>query len=149
MKSYTTQDLKNNIATMEDEKLDLDAPIQVYIDGESEEYEVENLGHFHAVPNMTMSLKLKNRVPNDSIFTLAKCLDLYNFRTFVNDKENTKLVRIYTEFPDYIELGVNEWGNSKNDIIKTTINKKLLSSRVVSFEYDDTKEVFVIYLEQK
>lgn len=58
-KPYTTQDFKNNIATMEEEELPLDAPVEVTIEGDDNLYHIESLGHFHVIPNMTIHLKLK------------------------------------------------------------------------------------------
>ncbi len=58
-KPFTTQDFKNNIETMEEEKLPLDAPVEVTIEGDDNLYHIESLGHFHVIPNMTIHLKLK------------------------------------------------------------------------------------------
>lgn len=150
---YTTEDLKNAIKTMEDEGLDLTAPIEVSVEGDSDHYDIERLGHFHVIPNMTIKLKLKGYVKKnaDQAFTLRRFLDLYNFREIVNEKENTQIIRIYTEFPSkYIEFGVNEWGygNDKMDIVESTMSKKTLDRIVRSFNYDDILNVFCVHLEE-
>jgi hypothetical protein len=53
---YTTQDLKDSIAAMEDEDLPLNAATEVHIDGKV--YYITSIGHFHIVPNMTIELTL-------------------------------------------------------------------------------------------
>lgn len=58
-KPYTTKDFKKAIKMMEDEKLPLTAPVEVTIDGDNNIYEIESLGHFHVIPNMTIHLKLR------------------------------------------------------------------------------------------
>lgn len=55
--TYTAQDFKKNIETMESEGLPLDAPVEVEIDGKT--YHIKGLGHFHVIPNMTILLELK------------------------------------------------------------------------------------------
>lgn len=152
-KPYTTQDLKSNIETMEEEKLPLDAPIEVSIEGDGDTYEIESVGHFHAIPNMTLSLKLKGYVKKnaDMAFTLNRFLDLYNFREMVENREDTQIIRIYTEFPSkYVEFGVNEWsyGETKQEIIESVMNKKILEKTVRSFNYDTTRDIFCVYLEE-
>lgn len=151
-KPYTTQDLKSNIETMEKEELSLDAPVEVTIEGDSSTYEIESVGHFHAIPNMTISLKLKGYVKKnaDMTFTLARFLDLYNFREMVDKREDTQIIRIYTDFPSkYVEFGVNEWGyGDKQDIIDTVLSKKILERPVRSFNYDTDRDIFSVYLEE-
>lgn len=152
-KPYTTEDLKKAIQAMEDEGLDLTAPIEVSVEGDSDHYDVESLGHFHVIPNMTIHLKLKGYVKKngDQSFTLRSFLDLYNFREIVAEKEDTSIIRIYTEFPSkYIEFGVNEWGynSDKQNIIESVINKKVLDRVVRSFNYDNDRDIFCVYLEE-
>ncbi len=138
---------------MEDEGLDLTAPVEVNIEGDGDHYSIESLGHFHVIPNMTISLKLKGYVKKnaDSAFTLRRFLDLYNFREMVDNKEDTQIIRIYTEFPSkYIEFGVNEWsyGETKQEIIESVMNKKILERTVRSFNYDDDRNIFAVHLEE-
>lgn len=152
-KPYTTEDIKKNIETMEEEKLPLDAPVEVTIEGDGDTYEIDSVGHFHAIPNMTIHLKLKGYVKKnaDMTFTLARFLDLYNFREMVDKREDTQIIRIYTDFPSkYIEFGVNEWsyGETKQEIIDTVLSKKILERPVRSFNYDTTREIFSVYLEE-
>lgn len=152
-KAYTTEDLKKSIQAMEDEGLDLTAPLELSVEGDGDHYEIERIGHFHAIPNMTINLKLKGYVKKnaDQAFTLYRFLDLYNFREMVNDKEDTQIIRIYTDFPSkYIEFGVNEWsyGETKTEIIESVMNKKILERVVRSFNYDDDRDIFCVYLEE-
>lgn len=58
-KPYTTEDFIKNIETMKEENLPMTAPIEVTIEGDDNVYEIESLGHFHVIPNMTINLKLK------------------------------------------------------------------------------------------
>jgi len=58
-KPYTTADFKKNIQNMEEEGLPLTAPVEVTIVGDNNVYHIESLGHFHFIPNMTITLKLK------------------------------------------------------------------------------------------
>ncbi len=151
--AYTTEDLKKSIQAMEDEGLDLTAPLELSVEGDGDIYEIERLGHFHAIPNMTISLKLKGYVKKnaDQAFTLRSFLDLYNFREMVESREDTQIIRIYSEFPSkYIELGVNEWGYgvAKMEIIESTINKKMLDRIVRSFNYDNDRDIFCVMLEE-
>lgn len=53
---FTTADLKRGIEEMEKEGLPLDAPLEVHI--KNKVYHVTRIGHFHVIPNMTISLKL-------------------------------------------------------------------------------------------
>jgi hypothetical protein len=151
-KSYTAEDIEKNIQTMKDEGLSLDAPVEVTIEGDEDTYEVENMGHFHVVPNMTISLKLKNYVKKngDLTLTLRNFLSMYNFKEMVNDRQNTQIVRVYTESPSrYIELGVNDWGygdDSKESIFEEVVNEKLLDRVVKWFKYENDHDVFCIYL---
>ena len=151
-KSYTTEDLKKSIQAMEGEGLDLTAPLELSVEGDSDHYEVESIGHFHAIPNMTIRLKLKGYVKKNAAqaFSLRRFLDLYNFREMVDGKEDTQIIRIYTEFPSkYIEFGVNEWsyGDTKSEIIESVMNKKMLERTVLSFNYDDDRNIFCVHLE--
>jgi len=152
-KPYTTEDIKKSIQVMEDEKLDLTAPVEISIEGDGGIYEIESLGHFHVIPNMTISLKLKGYVKKngDQAFTLNRFLDLYNFREMRENKEDTQIIRIYTDFPSkYIEFGVNEWSYSatKTEIINSVMNKKILDRVVRSFNYDTDRGIFCVYLEE-
>ena len=58
--TYTTEDFKKAIAQMEDEDLPLDAPVEVSIGDKI--YNVTGIGHFHIMPNMVISLELKEDV---------------------------------------------------------------------------------------
>lgn len=152
-KSYTTEDLKKSIQAMEDEGLDLTAPLELSVEGDNDHYEVESIGHFHAIPNMTIRLKLKGYVKKNAAqsFSLRRFLDLYNFRQMIDGREDTQIIRIYTEFPSkYIEFGVNEWsyGETKADIIESVMNKKMLESTVRSFSYDNDRNIFCVDLEE-
>lgn len=152
-KAYTTEDLKKAIQAMEDEGLDLTAPLELSVEGDSDHYDIESIGHFHAIPNMTIHLKLKGYVKKnaDQAFTLRRFLDLYNFREMVENREDTQIIRIYTDFPSkYIEFGVNEWsyGETKQEIIDSVMNKKMLERVVRSFNYDNDRDIFCVYLEE-
>lgn len=152
-KPYTTEDIKKAVKTMEDEKLDLTAPVEVTIEGDGDHYEIASLGHFHVVPNMTISLKLKGYVKKngDKALSLSQFLELYNFRHMRENKEDTQIIRIYTEFPQkYVEFGVNEWsyGETKTEIIETVLNKKILERTVRSFNYDTERDIFAVFLEE-
>lgn len=152
-KEYTTADLKKAIESMEKEGLDLDAPIELSVEGDGDHYSIESIGHFHVIPNMTIHLKLKGYVKKnaDKAFTLSQFLDLYNFREMVENKEDTQIIRIYTEFPSkYIEFGVNEWsyGETKTEIIESVMNKKVLERIVRSFNYDTDRNIFCVFLEE-
>lgn len=57
-KPYTTEEIKKNIQVMEDEGLPLTAPIEVTIKGIDGYFHIVHLGHFHAIPNMTIELEL-------------------------------------------------------------------------------------------
>ena len=59
-KFATTKDLLLAINVMEEEKLPLDAEVLCYT-GEKE-YKVVGIGHFHLIPNMTLTLE-----PNEKI----------------------------------------------------------------------------------
>lgn len=84
---------------------------------------------------------------------LREFLKLYNFRWInQNNKENTGIVRIYTEFPsNWFEFGVNAWNwqnQQADEIIKDVLNKSVLNREVVSLNYDNNNEVFCIYLKE-
>lgn len=98
-----------------------------------------------------MTEKKEQKPHDDYVFTLRKFLDLYNFRELIESREDTQIIRIYTEFPSkYIEFGVNEWsyGNTKTEIIESVMNKKILERVVRSFNYDTDRDIFCVYLEE-
>lgn len=53
----TTACLKKAIEQMEEENLDLDAPLEISIGNKT--YNVEHIGHFHVVPNLVIKLWIK------------------------------------------------------------------------------------------
>lgn len=85
--------------------------------------------------------------------TLRDFLKLYNFRYFYNDKENTQIIRIYTEFPEeWFEFGVYDFDYSdekRDSLVEQFLNKDLLDREVVSINYDDVAEIFCIHTELK
>lgn len=85
--------------------------------------------------------------------TLREFLKLYNFREIVRDKENTQIIRIYTDWPtDWFEFGVNSWkwpDESTDILIKKFINKEVLNREVVSINYDEANEIFCIHTEEE
>ena len=84
--------------------------------------------------------------------TLRDFIKLYNFRNFHNDKQNTQIIRIYTEFPEeWFEFGVNDWSydDSRDKLVDKFVNKNILNQEVTSVNYDDVNDVFCIHVEEK
>lgn len=82
--------------------------------------------------------------------SLRDFLKLYNFKQIYSQKENTQIVRIYTEFPaNWFEFGINDWSWDKNrdELVESYLNKKLLDREVVSINYDEDNDVFCIHTE--
>ncbi len=80
---------------------------------------------------------------------LKEFLKLYNFRHILNEKENTQIVRIYSDWPsDWFEFGVNDWDYGK-DRFSMYIHPDILKKEVSSINYDDVNEVFCISLYDK
>lgn len=84
---------------------------------------------------------------------LREFLKLYNFRETQDDREDTKIVRIYTEWPKkWFEFGINDWfsyDKERNELVELFINKEILDKEVTSISYDSTNEIFSIQLENK
>lgn len=83
--------------------------------------------------------------------TLQDFLKLYNFRKIYNERENTEIIRIYSDWPsDWFEFGVNDWSfDETNERIKMFIHPDILKKEVSSVNYDDVNEVFCITLYEK
>ncbi len=83
---------------------------------------------------------------------LKEFLKLYNFRYILNEKENTQIVRIYSDWPsDWFEFGVNDWSydNTTDERIEKFIHPDILKMEVSSIQYDEVNEVFSISLYEK
>lgn len=80
---------------------------------------------------------------------LSELIELYNFKQFHGDKEDTQIIRIYLDISEWFEFGVNDWGyqSGKESIVKKVLPKKLLEREVTSFNYDNDRDVFSVWLE--
>ena len=81
---------------------------------------------------------------------LREFLKLYNFRHIQNQKENTQIIRIYTDWPSkWFEFGVNDWdyNNNADKLIEEFLTKDVLDQEVISFNYDYENEVVAILVE--
>lgn len=84
--------------------------------------------------------------------TLREFIKLYNFRQFYKDKENTQIIRIYTELPsDWFEFGVNDWWfeDNRDELVEQFLHKRLLDREVTSINYDYDNDVFCIRVDIK
>ena len=87
---------------------------------------------------------------------LEELLNLYNFRLYRedlrdNNKENSNTIRIYLDYENWFEFGIDDWcsDKTKEENIKKALNKSILEQEVESFKVDDDMDIFVVYLKEK
>lgn len=87
---------------------------------------------------------------------LEELLNLYNFRLYRedlrdNNKENSNTIRIYLDYENWFEFGIDDWSSdkTKEENIKKALNKSILEQEVESFKVDDDMYIFVVYLKEK
>lgn len=84
--------------------------------------------------------------------TLFELLSVYNFRTFLKEKENTQIVRITDELRNmWFEFGVDDWSyaSERSDFIRSLFKQSLLEREVSSISYRDDIDVVSISIFDK
>ena len=87
---------------------------------------------------------------------LEELLKLYNFRLYRtdlhdNNKENSNTIRIYLDFQNWFEFGIDDWSSDEQKAtnIKRILTEDILNKEVDSFRVDDDMNIFVVYLKEK
>lgn len=88
--------------------------------------------------------------------TLEELLNIYNFRLYRDDlrdenKENSNTIRIYLDYRNWFEFGIDDWSSdkTKSENIKKVLDKYLLKRKVESFSVNDDMNMLVVYLVEK
>lgn len=88
---------------------------------------------------------------------LIDLLEIHDFRLYRTDlttqrlKENSNTIRIYFDYDNWFEFGLNDWNNKeeKTKDIKKILTKDILNRTVSSFQTDDEMNILIINLEVK
>ena len=85
---------------------------------------------------------------------LIDLLEKHNFRLYRDDleseskKQNSNIIRIYLDYNNWFEFGINDWGNKEERMnsIKKILTKDILNMTVYNFQVDDDMEILIINL---